>query len=196
MMVRLQRLPVHQAHAHSMGMMTALAPGGVSRFTKDLCGITNRQQHSSTPKIASMRDTSGSAPVSCRAAGPHVPSTATSSRKACVGHRDSSVFLTKGAVVHAAPVVPVARLVTAEASATAAAEAPPRRRGFRPAPDLVACLRRFNTLHTATLQDFTDVQTQLHLGGNKVRHMLSTKSSGCTTERCLPTSLKLSSSKT
>lgn len=53
------------------------------------------------------------------------------------------------------------------AARSAAVEAPPRRRGFWLAPDLVDCLRRFNGLRTAVLQDFTDVQTQLHLGANK-----------------------------
>ena len=36
------------------------------------------------------------------------------------------------------------------------------------APDLVACLRQFNGLRAASLRDCTDVQTQLHMGKNKV----------------------------
>jgi hypothetical protein len=38
---------------------------------------------------------------------------------------------------------------------------------FRTAPDLVACLRRFNALRTASLSDVCEVQVQLGLGENK-----------------------------
>lgn len=60
--------------------------------------------------------------------------------------------------------------------AAVAHEASTQRRGFRLAPDLVACLRRFNGLRAATLQDFTDVQTQLHLGANKVKYEIRLQS--------------------
>lgn len=150
-MLRLQRLPVLCAHAHSMQAMTASASGRFSssaRHTYEtVCVISHR--HCSSPKTGiDWREPTAASPASVSPA-PRQPWRAVQ----ISGRGASSATSAATSVV---------------ATRSAAVEAPPRRRGFWLAPDLVDCLRRFNGLRTAVLQDFTDVQTQLHLGANKV----------------------------
>lgn len=156
------------------------APGDLASC-RQRTDAANGLRHSSTPQTGIGWQSFPPAACSTKPAHHHRLITATAS--ASFQPRLSARLSQRSAHVAAAaaPAVVAARsdVGTAEATGSATAGAPPQRRGFRLAPDLVACLRRFNGLRAATLQDFTDVQTQLHLGANKAIGDLSSQPARC-----------------
>jgi hypothetical protein len=186
-MSALGRLPVLMTHRMCSNMIAALAPDRLCSTAGLPDTIAGMSRHSGMPRTGigwqcSAPHTSRStAPRVCPAAASAAVPAATVSGMtgARLGVGESPWRDTRAAAttvplsVARRPHAPVTRASHSAAAglvANAVAEEapPPQRRGFRPAPDLVECLRRFNGLRSATLHDFTDVQTQLHMGKNKV----------------------------
>lgn len=183
----LGRLPVLLTHRMCSNMIAALAPNGLHTTARLSDSIRSMSRHSGMPRTgvgwqqgASHTSCSPAPRLFAAAASAAVPAAMSSgtwtarvifqeSQWRDTGAAAAALQLSMARRPHAA-VTRASHSATAGLVANAVAEEapPPQRRGFRPAPDLVECLRRFNGLRSATLHDFTDVQTQLHMGKNKV----------------------------
>ena len=188
LMSALGRLPVLVTHRMCSKMTAALCPDGLTGAGRLHNSLTSMSRHVSMARTG-VGWQSGTLHTSCSPAPGVCPAVASAAVRAAMcsgtwaarfGFQESK-WRDTGAAATALPLSVARRphaamtrashLATAGLVANAVAEEapPPQRRGFRPAPDLVECLRRFNGLRSATLHDFTDVQTQLHMGKNKVQ---------------------------
>jgi hypothetical protein len=175
-MPTLGRLPVSGTRRMCSNMVASLAPHALSCAPRFHVGVRHTSRHGSTPRTGigwhcgALDDKCSSAPVcpttTSSAVRPAMPFSACW-RSAVV----TALAMPPGMASTSDTVITRAShsaIAQSAATAPAAEAASPQRRGFRMAPDLVACLRRFNGLTAAGLHDFTDVQTQLHMGKNKV----------------------------
>ena len=186
-MSTLGRLPVLLTHRMCSNMIAALAPTGLNTTARLPDSIRSMSRHSGMPRTG-VGWQCGAPHTSCSTVQRLFPAAASAAVAAptASGMWPARVGLGEYSWCHAgaaAAAVPLSMARRTRAAATRASHSataglvanavaeeapPPQRRGFRPAPDLVECLRRFNGLRSATLHDFTDVQTQLHMGKNKV----------------------------